>query len=81
MFNVDDYYFHLMVKHHDENMRRQMEQKQLRRVAKAARQPAAARLGDWMVKTGTALKQRYGSITDASPVIQPKHNTVRFKLS
>lgn len=81
MFNVEDYYFQLTVRHYEEKMRREVEQKRLRRVARAARQPAAARLGDWMVKTGTALKARYGDITDTPPAIQPNHNTVRFKLS
>lgn len=81
MFNIEDYYFQRMVKDYEANMRHELERKRLLRAARATRQPAAARFGDWMVKTGTALKARYGDIADTSPAIHPKHNTVRFKLS
>ncbi len=81
MFNVEDYYAQRMVKDYEADMRRKLEHKRLLRAIRADRQPAAARLGEWMVRTGTALKERYGDMTDTSPAIQPQHKTVRLKLS
>lgn len=81
MFNVEDYYCQQRLRNYEADMRRKLEQKQMLRAIRADRQPAAARLGEWMVRTGTALKERYGDMTDTSPAIQPQHKTVRLKLS
>jgi hypothetical protein len=81
MFNVDDYYAQRMVRDYEADMRRKLEQKRQLRAIRAERQPAAARLGEWMVRTGTVLTERYGDISDTSPAIQPQHKTVRLKLS
>ncbi len=37
--------------------------------------PYLAQIGGWMIETGTALKERYGSLTEAGVSLEPKRET------
>ena len=58
MLYGNNYDLIVQVETYEENMKHRLEHVRQVRAARSARIPFAARVGDWMVTTGTQLRQR-----------------------
>lgn len=66
MLPGSEYYFEYAVKHYEDRINAELEAKRLVSESQGEKPPLAERVGDWMIRMGTILKERSSAMPEVA---------------